>query len=169
MDQRFEFVSGPSGDAYFRSIPTSIFADSSRIEAFEPLEEIIFVGYPIGLYDERNLLPITRQGITATHPGIDYQGRPIFLIDASVFPGSSGSPVFLHKPGLSLDGQQLSLTRSNVLLGVVAESMALQDTSAVEQLAQQGEQIVRFSQMIDIGVVFKARTIVETMKVALET
>ena len=167
LDESFELVSGRSGNVYFRAIPTSMFADSSRLQALDPLEEIIFVGYPVGLYDEYNLLPITRQGITATHPSIDYQGRPIFLIDASVFPGSSGSPIFLHKPGLSLDGQQLSLTRSNVFLGVVAESMVLEDARAVEQLTQQSEQVVRFRQMIDIGVVFKARTVVETMKVAL--
>ena len=92
FDQQFEVVSGPSRNMYFRSISTSMFADASRLEDLEPLEEIIFVGYPVGLHDERNLLPITRQGITATHPSIDYQGRPIFLIDASVFPGSSGSP-----------------------------------------------------------------------------
>ena len=167
LDQSLEFVRGPSSNVYFRAIPTSMFVDASRLQALDPLEEIIFVGYPVGLYDEYNLLPITRQGITATHPSIDYQGRPIFLIDASVFPGSSGSPIFLNKPGLSLDGQQLSLTRANVFLGVVAESMVLEDARAVEQLAKQGERVVRIRQMIDIGVVFKARTIVETMKVAL--
>ena len=127
LDESFEFVSGRSGNMYFRAIPTSMFADSRRLQALDPLEEIIFVGYPVGLYDEYNLLQITRQGITATHPSIDYQGRPIFLIDASVFPGSSGSPIFLHKPGLSLDGHQLSLKRSHVFLGVVAESMVLED------------------------------------------
>ncbi len=169
LNGQFTFVSGHPSDVYFRAIPTSMFADASSIETLEPLEEIIFVGYPVGLYDERNLLPITRQGITATHPAIDYQGRPIFLIDASVFPGSSGSPIFLHKPGLSLNGRQLSLTRQNVFLGVVAEAVALNDASTVEEVVQQRERVVRFSQMIDLGVVFKARAILETMDVALGT
>jgi hypothetical protein len=45
------------------------------------------------------ILPISprffRRGMTATPPQLDYCGRPTFLIDASVFGGSSGSPVFL--------------------------------------------------------------------------
>ena len=78
LDERFEFVSGASGNVYFRSIPTSMFANANHLDALEPLEDIIFVGYPVGLYDQHNLLPITRRGITATHPRIDYEGRPIF-------------------------------------------------------------------------------------------
>lgn len=53
------------------------------------------VGYPNGLWDKTNNLPIFRKGITATHPKYDYNGREEFLIDAACFPGSSGSPV-LH-------------------------------------------------------------------------
>ena len=45
--------------------------------------------------------------------------------------------------------------------------MVLEDARAVEQLTQQGDQFVKFSQMIDLGVVFKARTVVETMNEAL--
>jgi hypothetical protein len=53
------------------------------------------IGYPNGIWDSVNNLPIIRKGITATHPSIDYDGRREFLIDAACFPGSSGSPVFL--------------------------------------------------------------------------
>ena len=169
LDERFEFLSGSSRNVYTRVIPTSMFANADQLNALEPVEEIIFVGYPIGLYDERNLLPIFRRGTTATHPNIDYEGRPIFLIDASVFPGSSGSPVFHYRQGLSLDGTQLSLSRSGVLLGLVSASMALKGARAVEQLPQRNGQIVRVEQMIDIGVVFKASTIIETMNVAIGT
>ena len=92
---------------------------------------------------------------------------PIFLIDASVFPGSSGSPVFHYRQGLSLDGAELSLTRSGVFLGLVASSMALKGARVVEQLPQRNGQIVRVEQMIDIGVVFKASTIIETMNASI--
>lgn len=61
----------------------------------EIYDDIIFIGYPNGLYDKKNLLPIIRKGSFATPYQVNFDGHPIFLIDASVFPGSSGSPVFL--------------------------------------------------------------------------
>jgi hypothetical protein len=36
-----------------------------------------------------------RRGITASHPGIDFEGRPQIAIDMACFEGSSGSPVLL--------------------------------------------------------------------------
>ncbi len=84
---------------YFRSIPTSAIPEGDALQDFDVVEEILFVGYPSGVYDGANNLPIFRKGITATCLTIDYEGRPIFLIDASVFPGSSGSPVFIYSKG----------------------------------------------------------------------
>ena len=84
---------------YFRSIPTSLVPDQDVIQDFDAVEEILFVGYPSGIYDEVNNLPIFRKGITATYLSIDYEAKPIFLIDASVFPGSSGSPVIFYSKG----------------------------------------------------------------------
>ncbi len=52
-------------------------------------------GYPAGLWDVHNNLPILRRGVTASHPAIDYEGRPEILIDIAAFPGSSGSPVMV--------------------------------------------------------------------------
>jgi len=69
------------------------------IEMFTALEPIVMVGYPNGLWDEVNGMPIFRRGNTATHPALNYCGKNEFLIDAACFPGSSGSPVFLLDPG----------------------------------------------------------------------
>lgn len=79
---------------YFNWINVKDFPIAENINLKNPIQEIVFVGYPIGMYDTKNYLPIVRRGITASPPTIDYCGRPIFLIDAAVFPGSSGSPVF---------------------------------------------------------------------------
>jgi hypothetical protein len=57
------------------------------------------IGYPNGLWDKKNNLPIVRRGITATPPYIDFDGRPDFIIDCACFPGSSGSPVILFNQG----------------------------------------------------------------------
>lgn len=59
------------------------------------LQEIVMVGYPNGIWDSHNNQPIFRKGITATHPELNYNGKPEFMIDAACFNGSSGSPVFI--------------------------------------------------------------------------
>lgn len=60
----------------------------------DSIEEILMIGYPNGIWDEYNNMPIVRKGITATHPRINYNNLPEFLIDAACFPGSSGSPIY---------------------------------------------------------------------------
>jgi hypothetical protein len=60
------------------------------------------VGYPIGLWDTHNNRPIFRKGITATQPGLPYNGKKEFLVDIAALPGSSGSPIFLYKEGLNV-------------------------------------------------------------------
>lgn len=61
--------------------------------------KIIFVGYPTGFYDRKNSLPVLRSGVIASIPSIDFNGFPQILLDAQVFPGSSGSPVFTQING----------------------------------------------------------------------
>jgi hypothetical protein len=65
-----------------------------------PIEPVLMVGYPNGLWDETNNRPITRQGSTASHPLHNWNGERTFVIDAACFGGSSGSPVFLYEDGL---------------------------------------------------------------------
>jgi hypothetical protein len=77
---------------------TLVFSDS-EIRDLTPLEDVLIVGYPDGIFDSKNNLPVLRRGITATPAYIDFEGRREFLIDASIFPGSSGSPVFLFNSG----------------------------------------------------------------------
>lgn len=59
------------------------------------IEDILVIGYPNGMYDSQNNLPIVRNGITATDIRRNYMGESVFLIDSEIVKGSSGSPVFL--------------------------------------------------------------------------
>ncbi len=58
--------------------------------------QVLMVGFPNGLMDVANNLPLTRKGILATPYQADYNGRPDFVVDIAAFGGSSGSPVFAH-------------------------------------------------------------------------
>lgn len=65
--------------------------------AIRDIEQVLVVGYPKGLWDDHNNMPIARIGTTATHPLALYQGKSNFLVDVAAFSGSSGSPVFSYE------------------------------------------------------------------------
>jgi hypothetical protein len=92
----------------------------SDLVAFDAVEEIIMVGYPSGLWDSTNNYPLVRRGITASHPGIDFEGKPEIAVDMACFPGSSGSPVLLpHQPGRAKPVTFFDDTRPFAFLGVL--------------------------------------------------
>lgn len=72
----------------------------------EVSDDAIVIGYPRGFYDDVNLFPIVKSGIIATRWGVPFKGRPCFLIDAKLFPGSSGSIVVTKPSNLAVvDGR----------------------------------------------------------------
>ncbi|VTU02021.1 zinc chelation protein : Uncharacterized protein OS=Desulfococcus oleovorans (strain DSM 6200 / Hxd3) GN=Dole_0900 PE=4 SV=1: Trypsin_2 [Gemmataceae bacterium] len=83
----------------FIPLEMSLVPTDQEFVELTPLEEVLMVGYPNGIWDSKNNMPILRRGVTATHPGIEYEGRREFMIDAACFPGSSGSPVLLYNTG----------------------------------------------------------------------
>ena len=131
-------------------------------------EEVLVIGYPLGLYHARTHSPLVRQGIVATKIGERInirirqpsgEGRrveiPGFLIDASIVPGSSGSPVVL-KPivGRKVREQIVMETAKPYLLGIVSatETAALRlETTLVPTLA-------------GLGIVFDVETIRDTIE-----
>ncbi len=84
---------------FFTSLDQTLIPTASDIEDMVGLENVTMVGYPNGLWDEVNNLPIFRKGVLATDYKHNWNGRKEFLIDAACFPGSSGSPVMLFEVG----------------------------------------------------------------------
>lgn len=65
------------------------------LKSLDAIENVVMIGYPNGLWDSVNNMPIVRRGITATPVYLNYEGKREFVIDAACFPGSSGSPVLI--------------------------------------------------------------------------
>lgn len=80
-----------------------------EVKRLSAIEEVIVIGYPNGLWDQINARPLVRKGITASDYKLDYDGKPLFIIDCSIFPGSSGSPVFLFDKGTQFNGNDVIL------------------------------------------------------------
>ncbi|NBX03723.1 MAG: serine protease [Alphaproteobacteria bacterium] len=82
-------------DLFYRSLDETMIASNQLLAKLSGIEDITMIGYPNGIWDEYNNMPIVRKGITATNPKTDYNNAPLFVIDCACFPGSSGSPVFI--------------------------------------------------------------------------
>jgi hypothetical protein len=105
------------------------------------LDDIFFIGYPSGLIDTQNLTPLMRRCSFSSVYSDDFSGEATFIIDGSVFPGSSGSPVF-HV------GKKVSL------LGIVTSSVIKQNESE--------------SQYLDLGKATKTKAILALVKAYLK-
>ena len=143
---------------FWMHIDSSLIPDEEEIENFfSPVEEVYFVGYPNGIWDESNLLPIIRKGITATPYYVDFKNKKKFLIDASVFPGSSGSPVFIYYKGSYSDKYGNSYVGNKIkFIGVISKTYIHYSESINSNNIH--------SQMIDLGEVYKANTVQETIE-----
>ena len=100
----FEKVKEITGkEVFYLSNDSNIIATQAKLNELSALEELVMVGYPIGLSDMRNNYPIFRKGYTAAHPAIDFNENGIGLVDMACYPGSSGSPIYILNEGGYVD------------------------------------------------------------------
>jgi hypothetical protein len=153
-------------EVYYSCIDFELIPTAEQLEELDALEEVVFVGYPSGLFDSVNLLPVFRRGVTATPLQIDHNGRPLFLVDASVFPGSSGSPVFIYNLGGYGSRKGLHTGTRLFFLGIIAEVAYRLEEGSLEfrSIPTAHIPVIVTREMIDLGVVFKARTVVDTVQ-----
>lgn len=105
---------------FFRTLDTTMIPSMEVNSQLDVVEDLFMIGYPDGVWDSKNNMPIIRKGITATHPNIDYEGEKIFLIDASCFPGSSGSPVIIYNSNEYTVKDRTTYVRSRLIfLGIL--------------------------------------------------
>lgn len=158
-------------EIFYRSVPDSMIPTSDQVEELDALEDVVFIGYPNGIWDAENNLPVIRRGITATPIAIDFQRERKFLVDAAVFPGSSGSPVFLYNVGSFAKKTGGTVIGNRILfLGLIA-SVFYQEESGEIRIAEVPTGAVPVAvirQMINLGIVFKAETIREVTRRIME-
>jgi hypothetical protein len=146
---------------FIRAVTEDICPTDVLLEDLDAAESVAFVGYPNALYDKVNLTPIIRRGYTATPVSLDYNGLPAFLIDASVFPGSSGSPVFIYQENYK-QGNQIMMGMNRLLfVGVVAAVHLQKDRG---QILTGSVPRMEFNQMLDLGIVFNWRAVIGTVE-----
>ncbi|MCK9430452.1 MAG: serine protease [Candidatus Omnitrophica bacterium] len=141
----------PENNVFFKSLFPEMLSDFSEVDLL-PGVDVWFVGYPENRFDTVNNLPLLRRGYIASIPKIDFNSKKQFVIDAQVFPGSSGSPVFAALGG------------NFKLIGVVAETMIRN-----EQLqAIPTGTVLGVEQILGLGIVIKSSLVKELIDYAAE-
>lgn len=108
----FEEVKRRTGKNVF-CIPNeeSLIYDQEKLLELSALEEVVMIGYPIGLWDKLHNFPLFRKGYTGAHPAFDFNNKSIGVVDMSCFPGSSGSPIYI------LNENGYTDKKGNIMLG----------------------------------------------------
>lgn len=140
---------------------------------FDALERVIMVGYPKGLRDKKNNLPIFRSGYTATHPGFDFNGKPEFLVDLPSYKGCSGSPVYLLGNNIYAKSQTVGKpigTDRFYILGVMCALPAIEDTGRLDGGSNDSSKLKPIMPLhLDLGYIVKSselrafRTIIDDL------
>ena len=108
---------------FYRCIDQDLIPNEETFNNFAALEDIIFIGYPRGLYDTANKISLIRQGITATPIWNKFENEEVFLIDAGAFPGSSGSPVFIYNQGSYPTKGGISIGSRILFVGILYQTI----------------------------------------------
>lgn len=116
-------LSAKGVEIFFRSLDPSLLPDEKTISELSAIEDVTFVGYPSGLYDRKNNTPIVRKGITASPVWNDFDGHKRFLIDAGVYPGSSGSPVLIINNGSYSHQGGITVGTRVLFIGIISSTM----------------------------------------------
>ena len=152
---------------YYHAIDSRLAPDAATLHALDALEEVLFVGYPSGVWDQVNLMPIMRRGTTATPMVLDFEGRPEFLIDAAVYPGSSGSPVFIYQVDTLRPSQNMG--RKFLFAGVIAAVFFREEENHLisAPVPANNTSMTMGSEMIDLGLVIKAQAVIDVINAYL--
>ncbi|CAJ0734471.1 hypothetical protein R77592_03522 [Ralstonia mannitolilytica] len=128
-----------------------------------PVEKIVMVGYPNGLWDQTHNLPIVRDGLTGSHPLLNWNGAQQFVVDAACFPGSSGSPVFLLEDGMYRSAGGYTPGTRVVLLGILFGGPLLTMEGRLEQrpIPTAVNEVPVFNAMMNLGYVVRADAILD--------
>lgn len=148
-------------NVFHRNIDVNMIRTDEELSELNAVEDVLMIGYPKGIWDEKHNLPIIRKGITATHPCIDYQGKPECIVDISCWHGSSGSPVLIANEGSYATPQGLTVGNRLIFIGVLYAGPVLtaEGRAAVLPIPAYEQDVPMNKVLINLGYLVKAREV----------
>ncbi|HEV2225442.1 MAG TPA: trypsin-like peptidase domain-containing protein [Nitrososphaerales archaeon] len=164
--QLLEAANKAGKDIFYITFGEEILPTAQVLDELSAVEDITMVGYPIGLWDSVNNLPLFRRGITASHPAVDFEREPVGLLDIATFPGSSGSPVMLLNEGSFATKGGLTVGNRLYLLGILYQYYYLKDDGipAASDIPSTDVTRAPVQPAVHIGRYLKARELLELKK-----
>ena len=101
---------------FFVTIDKTNIPSASDLEGLDVVNDVLMIGYPNGLFDNRSFFPLFRVGKTAFHPAFDFCGFKRGLVDMACLPGSSGSPIFVYNDGTFVDKKKNAMVVGSRLI-----------------------------------------------------
>jgi len=95
------FAPGVSAAAAGRVLPTFLGENSLGGRGLHAGDDVSFLGFPDLLPGTSGGFPVLRSGKVASYPAAQPHAKGTFLINADVYPGDSGGPVFVCRRGES--------------------------------------------------------------------
>lgn len=100
-----------------------------------PGDEMLALGFPLGLSANQAGFPILRAGRVASYPLAPSAEFPTFLLDFSVFPGNSGGPIYVNRDDThfiaGLLSQQVELSGNRLDIGIVIHARYIREAIAM--------------------------------------
>ena len=157
---------------FYIPIEEDLIYNDEKLKSLSAVEDILMVGYPIGLYDMENNYPIFRKGITSSHPATNFNNKNIGLIDTACFPGSSGSPIFIvNENGYSeKNGTTYLGAKRIVFLGILSSGPTFNASGELEitEIPTSQSAKINTQVMVNLGYYVKAKEIYNLKKKAIE-
>ncbi len=156
-------------EPYVQTLPPELFSTGAEEAILAAVENVLFVGYPEGIYDSVHNLPVIRQAITATPIRIPYEGSPAFLIDSSIYHGASGSPVFVSKRGIRVEGSKGQVGNVIRCVGILAKTFENDSYARAKLVDIPGRrtELVKVRTPLGLSLAFRGsaiREVVESLK-----
>lgn len=104
----------PSDDIYVKNLDLTTSEIPIRMY---PSRNVSIIGYPNGL-SAGGKFPIWKKGHIASEVDLNYNNRPVFLIDATTRSGMSGSPVIFRDSGMVEMETTIKAGRFTKFLGI---------------------------------------------------
>lgn len=155
MIHDFEHMGRP---LFFMQIGENLIPSQDQLLQLKVIEDVVMVGYPRGLADEAHGFPLFRHGYTASHPGVDFDDRPLGALDIALVHGSSGSPVITYNPSFDYSVAGSEIHRP-VLLGVLfgGPQTTAEGTFEIDPLPTVDMPAITTRMFMNVGYYVKAR------------